>query len=157
MNYYEQHAKEHGYVESKAGRRRHIPRLKRLYEEHGDELSNSLEVWKKYHEQPSLYERMKKTRRDMNNLINNALNFPIQSLAASIVNQSAIELARYLKTNNIPAYICLNSHDQLAVRCKDEYVEQVRPVMKRIMESTITLNAPLIADPVVADNLRDSH
>jgi DNA polymerase I-like protein with 3'-5' exonuclease and polymerase domains len=157
MNFYEQHAKEHGYIQSKAGRRRHLPRLKKLYEEYGDTLSNALEVWKQFHEQPALYDRMKRVRRDMNNLINNALNFPIQSLAASIVNQSMIELAKWIKDNNVDAYICLNVHDQGVVRCADKDIEKTRPMMKYIMETTIKLDAPLVADPQIAINLRDGH
>jgi DNA polymerase I-like protein with 3'-5' exonuclease and polymerase domains len=157
MDYYEKFAKTHGYVMSKAGRKRHIPRVMELYQKYGDDLADSLELWKKYHDVPSQYSRMKFIRKEYNNLINNALNFPIQSFASSIVNQSAIAISKWLKANNIPAYICLQVHDQLVLRCRTEDAATIKPQMKWFMENTIILKAPLTADPEVADNLREGH
>jgi DNA polymerase I-like protein with 3'-5' exonuclease and polymerase domains len=142
---------------SKAGRKRHIPRVMELYQKYGDDLADSLELWKKYHDVPSQYSRMKFIRKEYNNLINNALNFPIQSFASSIVNQSAIAISKWLKANNIPAYICLQVHDQLVLRCRTEDAATIKPQMKWFMENTIILKAPLTADPEVADNLREGH
>lgn len=157
MDMYERNAKLNGFVVSKAGRIRHLPKVKELYNKYGDDLVDSLELWKKYHEIPSQYTRMKQIRREYNNLINNALNFPIQSFATSIVNQSAIRLALWLKANNIPAYICAQIHDQLIVRCEDKFVATVQSKMKFFMENTFTLKAPLTANPEVSNNLREGH
>lgn len=157
MDHYERCAKEQGFVQSKAGRKRHLPRAAALYEQYGDELLDSLLLWKKYNTNPGIYEKMKRTRRDFNNLINNALNFPIQSLAASIVSQSSIAIAKWLKEQDMPAYICLSVHDQVVIRCPDQFVDLVRPKMKELMENTIKLQAPLVADPAVGTNLRETH
>lgn len=157
MDYYERSAKNNGFVVSKAGRKRHMPRVKEIYDKYGDDILDSLELWKRYHEIPSQYSRMKFIRKEFNNLINNALNFPIQSFAASIVNQSAIALSKYIKSEGIDAYICLQVHDQLVLRCKEEDTAVLKAKMKYFMENTITLKAPLTADPEIADNLREGH
>lgn len=157
MQNYERSAKINGFVMSKAGRKRHLNRVRELYNKYGDDLADSLELWKKYHEVPSQYRRMKELRKEYNNLINNALNFPIQSLAASIVNQSSIALTKWIREKNIPAYICLNIHDQIVVRCDEKFVKVVQAKMKYFMENTITLDAPLNADPEIANNLREGH
>lgn len=157
MDNYTHSVKLNGFVSSVAGRKRHLSRVKELYDKYGDDLSDSLELWKKYHEIPSQYARMKELRREYNNLINNALNFPIQSFATSIVNQSAIKLAKHIKEHKINAYICAQVHDQLVVRCEKEKVPLLQPKMKYIMENTFKLKAPLIANPEIADNLREGH
>jgi len=157
MDNYEKQAKVNGFVVSKAGRKRHLGRVKELYDKYSDDLADSLELWKKYHEVPSQYARMKELRREYNNLINNALNFPIQSFATSIVNQSAIRLAKYIKENKLNAYICAQIHDQLVVRCADKDVPRLQPKMKEIMENTFTLKAPLTANPEISNNLREGH
>jgi len=157
MDNYERQAKLQGFVTSKAGRKRHLNRVKELYDKYSDDLADSLELWKKYHEVPSQYARMKELRREYNNLINNALNFPIQSFATSIVNQSAIKLAAYIRNNAIRAYICAQIHDQLVVRCHEDDVAVLQPAMKQIMENTFQLSAPLTANPEISNNLREGH
>jgi DNA polymerase I-like protein with 3'-5' exonuclease and polymerase domains len=152
MEFYATQAKTLGYVESKAGRRRHLPEAKSIYEQYGDEILDSLVLWKKYHHSKGLYESMKRIRRKFNNILNNALNFPIQSLAASIVSQSSIALARAMRARGLKAYICMNVHDEICIRAPESEVEVIKPLMKQIMENTIKLNAPLTADPQVGDN-----
>lgn len=150
MEYYLDMAKTKGYVVSKVGRRRHIPRAKQIFEQHGDDILDMRNLYAKYKDKTVLAE-MKKIRKQYNNILNNALNFPIQSLAASIVNQSSIKLARAIKEQNIDGYICMNVHDEICVRVKEYDAERLVPVMKHIMENTIKLDAPLTANPVIGN------
>ena len=148
MDLYLRQAKTEGQVVSKAGRIRHLPEAKEIFERYGDEILDVRAIYRKYpkEEVPA----MKKIRRKYNNLLNNALNFPIQSLAASIVNQAAIKLSRAMKDEDLTGYICMNVHDELCVRAPESEVESIVPLMRDIMENTITLDAPLTAVPEVA-------
>jgi DNA polymerase I-like protein with 3'-5' exonuclease and polymerase domains len=60
-----------------------------------------------------------------------------------------VRLARAMKDAGLQAYICLNVHDEICVRCPESEVTKVCALMKPIMETTITLDAPLTADPQV--------
>lgn len=157
MDYYTAQIKTFGFVRSKFGRKRREPKAIWMAQKYGPELMDSLKLWKKYHEEPAIYDRMKSERRVMKSIVNNALNFPIQSAGASIVSRAAWTLALWLKENCPRAKLVALVHDQAIVHCPEEHLEYVRINMKRIMETTTKLSVPLTADPVVADNLRDGH
>jgi DNA polymerase I-like protein with 3'-5' exonuclease and polymerase domains len=157
MQELEHQIQTYGFVQSKFGRKRREPKAVWMSSKYGPELMDSLKLWKKYHEEPSVYERMKSERRIMKSILNNAYNFPIQSAAASIVSRAAWNLALWLKANCPQARIVAMIHDQIVVHCPEEHIELVRPNMKRIMEQTTQLSVPLTADPVIAENLRDGH
>lgn len=148
-------AKSNGWVRSKSGRIRHLPDLKKLNDQYGDVLYDGLELWKKYNEMPGTYESMKKKARVASNLVNNSLNYPIQSLAGSIVSQASIAIAREYKERGLQAYLCLNVHDELCTHCPDSEVEAVCEIMQRRMENTITLSVPLQAEPIVGTRYGD--
>jgi hypothetical protein len=151
MDQYTEMALTKGYVKSKAGRIRHLPEAVQLYKEWGADILDMRAIYKKYGQYKGLLEDAKRIRRRLNNMINNALNFPIQSLAASIVSQSSIRLARAMKQRKMEAYICMSVHDEICVRCPVSEVDEVCKLMKPIMENTIILDAPLTADPQVGD------
>lgn len=144
-------AKTQGYVKSKAGRVRHLGELAKLVAEHGEVLFNGLELWKKFNNSPSYYSYMKMQARKASNLVNNSLNFPIQSMAASIVSRASIALARAFKERSMSAYIALSIHDELCVRCPDCEVSAVTELMQYHMENTTRLSVPLQAEPVVGE------
>lgn len=142
-------AKKNGYVKSKAGRIRHLDELKRLDSQYGSVLYNSLDLWKKYHDDPKTYELMKERGRKARNLVNNALNFPIQSMAASIVSRASVAIMREFGASGLKAYIALSVHDELCIHCPDSEVTQVCEIMQRCMEQTTKLSVPLSAEPIV--------
>lgn len=144
-----QSARSTGMVKSKAGRIRHLPELKQLVDQYGTMIFDQLEIWKEYNDMPGLYESMKKKCRLANNLQNNALNFPIQSLAASIVAQSAVQISKELQNRQMEAYICLSVHDELCIHAPEHEVEAVCELMQRHMEQTLPLSVPLEAEPIV--------
>lgn len=148
MDLYLKQAKTEGKVRSKAGRIRYLPEAKEIYEKWGDDILDMRFVYKNFPKEA--HAELKKIRRRYNNLLNNALNFPIQSLAASIVNRASIKLARAMKERGLSAYICLNVHDEICARAPQSEVETIVPLMREIMENTTTLDAPLTAKPEVA-------
>jgi DNA polymerase I-like protein with 3'-5' exonuclease and polymerase domains len=152
MDYYLQSVKTTGMVKSKAGRIRHIPFARECFLNHGDDILDMSLLRNKYqYKDKAKFDELCEARKRYNNALNNALNFPIQSLAASIVNQASIRLARKIRELGLDAYICMNVHDEICVRIKAEQAQALVPVMKQIMENTITLSAPLTADPQIGD------
>ena len=89
--------------------------------------------------------------------LNNALNFPIQSAATSIVNRAAIAMSKIFTKLKLRAWVSLQIHDQLVVSCHKDEVEEVKKIVQDCMENTNKLAMPLIAKPEVAKNLREGH
>lgn len=139
---------KNGFVRSKAGRVKHVPEFSKLIAEHGRMLFNSLEIWKRYGDAGKYYEYMKMLGRKAREYKNAVLNFPIQSMAASIVSRASIALSRAFKQRSMEAYIALSIHDELCVRCPDSEVEQVKELMQYHMENTTKLLVPLQAEPI---------
>jgi DNA polymerase-1 len=143
-----------GYMRVETGRIRRFPELKRIYAEHGDEIFDSLALWKRYHDLPGKYEQMKELRRRAVNAVNNASNVQIQGLASSIVNRACIAIAKELKGTE--AYICAQIHDEIVVRCPDAMVPSVCEIVQRNMENVYKLSLKLKAVPSVGANLAEA-
>lgn len=140
---------EYGYVQSAGGRIRRLPEIPQLIEKWGDSILDSLELWKEYHDNGVTYMQAKADARILNNLLNNALNMPIQSYAATIVNAASIAMTKQFRMSGLSAYICLSIHDEICVRCPDDEVEAVSAIMRSTMENTTKLKVPLTAEPNV--------
>ena len=102
-------------------------------------------------------DELKVIRKEYNNLLNNALNFPIQSAATSIVNRAAIAMTKEFIRNKVDAWVSLQIHDQLVTTCRESICEDVKPIVQYSMEATNKLAMPLIAKPETARNLREGH
>lgn len=158
MLYSKEYLYKHGYIKSEAGRIRHMPRAKQIKEVYPFDISNSLNLWKRFNEQPALYQKMKQVRKELINYENNSRNFQIQSLAASIVNRAAISLNRYFRLNNIDALVVAQVHDQLVVSLRDlTKKDVVKSEIQRIMETVMQLKVKLKAPPTEGVNLAESH
>jgi DNA polymerase I-like protein with 3'-5' exonuclease and polymerase domains len=86
-------------------------------------------------------------------LLNISVNFQVQSLAASITNRATIKLAEALAENQLDAWIELQVHDELTCCARKDQAEQVAQLMKECMEGAYQLSVPLIANPIIGDNL----
>lgn len=71
-------------------------------------------------------------------IVREGLNFPIQSLAADIMNRSLIETHRYLEFKNY-AKLIGTVHDSILLEVKDANLKNVIKNVKQIMESPITI------------------
>jgi len=150
MNNTQKFVLSEGYIQSQAGRIRHLKRAKEYHAKYGAELLDSLALYKKFSNEPALYGRMKQLRKELKNYLNNANNFQIQSLAASIVNRAAIAIMRAFTIQKLKASICMNVHDELVVECPESEVQTVCIIMQSIMENVMKLSLPLHAEPQVA-------
>jgi len=148
--------KTHGYIKNKVGRIRHLPKVVQIHNRFGDrimdyrfrkELSNSYGA-----------DFVTKMYLDYRNGMNSCLNYQIQSMAASIVNRAALEINRKAKKLNIDATVIAQIHDQLVIDVKEDQAEIFAPHVQYIMENNLKLDGvDLIAEPEIANNLRDGH
>jgi DNA polymerase I-like protein with 3'-5' exonuclease and polymerase domains len=152
-----------GYIRSQAGRIRHLPRAKELFEKHGDKLLDwkyRSSLIKKHTERLGKHEAEKAVKnayRDYKNSVNNGYNFQIQSLGASIVNAACIAITREFRAKGIDGYVSAQIHDQAIFNVPVERVEECKEIVQRLMENTTKLSLQLKAVPVVAKNWRDGH
>lgn len=144
----ERDAKKYGYVRSEFGRIRHLPKVKELFDKYGKDLENF-----KWAQKNGLL----KERREYKNGLNNSKNFPIQSMAASIINKAMIAIARILKERKLDACIIMMVHDQIVCIAEESVAEEVKAIMQDCMENTVKIAVRLIAEPIIGENLAESH
>lgn len=90
------------------------------------------------------------------NLLNLAVNHPIQSTGASICNRAMITFYNNIKELGIEAPIVCQVHDSVVVECKIEDAESVTLLLQSAMENTISLGeVKLEAIPKTGTNLAE--
>lgn len=157
MDKYLREVKTTGKVTSKFGRVRHLPEVKQIYDKFGDDIldfKKLINISKKHY---IPLNHLKDIRKKYNNLLNNALNFPIQSAAASLINRAMIAMSLKFKEQKLDAWVSLQIHDQAVISCREDQVDIVKKIVQDCMENTNLLAMPLIAKPEVARNLADGH
>lgn len=140
-------AKTQGIAKTELGRIRHIKEARSIHTLFGDRVLNS--KWAKANGH-SL------TRSKLRNLLNNAKNFPIQGLAAHIVNRAMISTAKAFKANGIDGYVALQVHDELTCIVAEHQADLAAKLLRDCMEKTTTISVPLSAEPLIADNWADA-
>jgi DNA polymerase I-like protein with 3'-5' exonuclease and polymerase domains len=157
MDKYLNQAKKLGTVTSKFGRVRHLPRAKEIHKKFGDSVLDFRALGRLAYKHGLSMDELKTIRKEYNNLLNNALNFPIQSASASLVNRAAIAMARSFLEEGLDAWVSLQIHDQLVISCNNNCIDRVKEIVQDAMENTNKLAMPLIAKPEVAMNLKEGH
>lgn len=149
--------KENGYIKNKVGRIRHLPQAKEIYNALGDRLIDDWRFRKELERQYGA-EYATNLYRDYKNALNNCLNFQIQSYSASIVNRAALQINRKFRAEGIQGQVICQVHDQLVCQVKEEDVKRACEIVQDCMENTTKLEGvQLIAEPEVANNMRDGH
>lgn len=157
MDRYLKEAKTKGTVTSKFGRVRHLPEVKELYKKYKDDLFDYKSLGRIAYKEKISMDEVKKLKSKYNNLLNNALNFPIQSAANSIIARACIAMSREFLAKGLDAWISAITHDQAIVSCKEEQKHEVAEIVQRRMEKTNTISVPLVAIPQFAYNMKDGH
>ena len=157
MDKYLKEVKTTGRVTSKFGRVRHLPRIVEIRKEFGDDILDFRKLINIAKTKYIPLNDLKLLRKEYNNLLNNALNFPIQSAATSLVSRAMINMTVRFKNENLNAWICAVVHDQIIVTCKSEDLNKAMVIMQDSMENTNTLLMPLIAVPEIANTFADGH
>jgi DNA polymerase I-like protein with 3'-5' exonuclease and polymerase domains len=144
-----------GHVTSLAGRRRRLGRAKALYNRYGSAILDDLQLWKQFHNNPVLYTQAKADRREFKNLCNNAINFQIQSLGASIINRAAIAISRRFKLEGMKSIIVGQVHDELIVNAPVNEVHVAKIIIQTCMENVYKIDVPLLANPISGHRYSD--
>lgn len=118
--------KNKGYVETLLHRRRYLPEL----------ASKNFNI-------RSFGERM-------------AMNTPIQGSAADIIKLAMVNVYNELKKRRLKSRLILQVHDELIIETHKEEVEEVKILLKELMENAIPLNVPLKADMEIGDSWYDT-
>lgn len=148
--------KANGYINIQTGRRRHLPKVKKIY----DTLGESILDWNTRKDLESRFgkEKVDRTYLDYKNGVNNSLNVQIQSLSASIVNRAALAINRKFKELGIDGLVVAQVHDQLICEVLENDVESSMEIVQYCMENTTKLDGlKLIAVPEVAKNMAEGH
>ena len=85
-----------------------------------------------------------------------AINMPIQGTASDIVKIAMLRVDEEFKRTGLAAQLLMQVHDELLVEVPQQEVEQVQGILKREMESAVSLDVPLVADVGVGDNWMDA-
>jgi DNA polymerase-1 len=75
-----------------------------------------------------------------------AVNSPIQGTAADIIKIAMIRIWKTLQNKGLSSKILLQVHDELVLESPDKEVEEVQAIVRREMESVVSLNIPLRVD-----------
>ena len=151
-----------GFIKTKAGRVRHLPKAKEVYEKYGDDILD-------YKFRAGLIKKMKSRgiydaeKRvldmylDYKNSVNNGYNSQIQGFGASIVNRAAIEINKEFKAKGIDGKVVAQIHDQIIMDVPESKKEECAAIIKDKMENTTKLSIDLKAPPSYSINWRDGH
>lgn len=86
-----------------------------------------------------------------------AMNTPIQGSAADIIKVAMVRVYNELKARGLKSRLILQVHDELLIETAIDEIEQVKLLMKDIMENSIKLDIPLKVDLRLGDNWYDTH
>jgi len=120
-------ARKHGHIETIYGRRLYLP-----------DINSKNGLRRKYAER-------------------SAINAPMQGSAADIIKLAMIDVSNWLKSENAPARIIMQVHDELVLEVQSDVISDIRSKIVEIMESTVSLKVPLIVDVGVGKNWDEAH
>jgi DNA polymerase-1 len=120
-------AKETGFVETIAKRRRYLPEL---------QASD--------HQERAMAERM-------------AMNTPIQGSAADLIVEAMLRLHSKIETESLPLKMLLQVHDELVFECPSENATEFSQIIKKEMENAMQLDVPIVANAGIGDNWLEAH
>ncbi|MDO5755058.1 MAG: DNA polymerase I [Tissierellia bacterium] len=118
-------AKNQGFVETIMHRRRYVPEIK----------SKNFNI-------RSFGERV-------------ALNTPIQGSAADIIKIAMVNIYDALEKSPLKAKLILQIHDELILETPEDEIDQVKDLLKKVMEDAVTLSVPMKVDVSVGKSWYD--
>ncbi len=86
-----------------------------------------------------------------------AINMPIQGTAADMIKIAMINIYRELKRKKTKTKMVLQVHDELLFDAHKDEVEELRPMIKELMENAMPMNVPILVETGVGDNWLDAH
>lgn len=86
-----------------------------------------------------------------------AINMPIQGTAADMIKLAMIKIHKEFEKRKFKTKMVLQVHDELLFDAHKDEVDELRPLIKKIMESALPLDVPIVVDTGVGDNWLDAH
>jgi DNA polymerase-1 len=86
-----------------------------------------------------------------------AINAPLQGSAADIIKKAMIDINQFLFKEMPNVKMIMQVHDELIFESPKSEANEVLKAMKEMMESTVELNIPLIADAEIGANWNEAH
>ena len=81
-----------------------------------------------------------------------ALNTPIQGTSADIIKKAMVEIDNEIKKKNLSTKMIVQVHDELVFDCPKDEFEELKEIIRNIMENTYQLNVPLKVDIEYGDD-----
>ena len=81
-----------------------------------------------------------------------ALNTPIQGTAAEKIKKAMVEIYTEFKKRNLKSKMLIQVHDELVFNVLNTELEEVKTIVRNIMENTFKLKVPLKVDIEVGSN-----
>ncbi len=120
-------AKEKGYAETLYGRRRYLKNI-----------NSNNRVVRQFEERV-------------------AINMPIQGTAADMIKLAMIKIHNELRKKRFKSKMVLQVHDELVFDAHKSEIEELKPMIKELMENAFPLKVPVVADIGVGENWLDAH
>lgn len=86
-----------------------------------------------------------------------AINMPIQGTAADMIKLAMINIFDTLKKEKMKSKMVLQVHDELVFDVHKEELNEIKPMIKELMENALKLNVPVLTEIGVGDNWLDAH
>ncbi len=81
-----------------------------------------------------------------------AVNSPIQGTAADIIKLAMLKIDQKMKEKSLKSKLIIQVHDELVFEVPKEELEDVKVIVKDLMESVVELKVPLIVDMEIGKN-----
>ncbi|MGE5805524.1 MAG: DNA polymerase I [Ignavibacteria bacterium] len=86
-----------------------------------------------------------------------AINMRVQGTAADMIKLAMINIYNELKKRKAKTKMVLQVHDELVFDAHKNEIDELRPLIKELMENALPLNVPVVADTGIGDNWLDAH
>lgn len=91
--------------------------------------------------------------------LNNSKNYRIQALAGSITNRGMLETTRLFKSKTPDSWVFLQVHDEISCYAKIDESTNASECLQIGMEDNEfakLIDVPMIADPIICDNIKEA-
>ena len=86
-----------------------------------------------------------------------AINMPIQGTAADMIKLAMIKIYKELEKRKSKTKMVLQVHDELLFDAHKDEADELRPLIKEIMEKAMPVDVPIVVDTGVGENWLDAH
>jgi DNA polymerase-1 len=86
-----------------------------------------------------------------------AINMPIQGSAADMIKLAMINIHKELLKRRTKTRMVLQVHDELLFDAHKNEVDELKPLIKELMENAMPLNVPVLVETGTGNNWLDAH